>query len=554
MRRSKSHNEKILYYLIRNDRRSKSSINEGYLIFYAFLYKYLSDKLKKHLLYQLGGDGDDLKFFYQSDASEIREMALRDLGYFFERYDAYLDQFVADKFADDILNPEFVSLLKDNIVFSKDNPCEEYFNTIMETVENQTKFYRMSYDHEQELIISNSLLSIAKLDIDEEEFSFKRVYDLVASSRHTRLLSPTPEYIAILLERIISSKKDFAEKVYDPFFKDSANLINVSKSLNSSIYGKESNDLYYFYSLIKAFIHECDFGRVFLRHENAINSMAFDDELFDVIVSKIPNDYRYSRGMHSKQNLEAPNPNKKDIKEQVISKYDLSELGDDEELLNALSILERKVEAVEKSNIVNFQGEYESLIDSEFLFVINMINSLKEDGLMAISVSQNFLFKNSLATLRKFLTHENNYIDTIISLPEKLAGPIRPEVIIVFSKNRKADDVLFINVSDEDNTKPSKNAIPGRLRRNLVLDDSTLDKIVDVFTNRRTIDKFSKLIRLKELSKNDFNLTVSRYVDTYQGTFIRLEDLKSDKQEIDKNLDNLTKKIDMMMDELDINL
>ena len=282
--------------------------------------------------------------------------------------------------------------------------------------------------------------------------------------------------------------------------------------------------------------------------------MAFDDELFDVIVSKIPNDYRYSRGMHSKQNLEAPNPNKKDIKEQVISKYDLSELGDDEELLNALSILERKVEAVEKSNIVNFQGEYESLIDSEFLFVINMINSLKEDGLMAISVSQNFLFKNSLATLRKFLTHENNYIDTIISLPEKLAGPIRPEVIIVFSKNRKADDVLFINVSDEDNTKPSKNAIPGRLRRNLVLDDSTLDKIVDVFTNRRTIDKFSKLIRLKELSKNDFNLTVSRYVDTYQGTFIRLEDLKSDKQEIDKNLDNLTKKIDMMMDELDINL
>ena len=249
-----------------------------------------------------------------------------------------------------------------------------------------------------------------------------------------------------------------------------------------------------------------------------------------------------------------PNPNKRNIREQLISSLDLSEFGEDEELIKALNVLENRVEAVEKSNIANFHGEYASLIDSEFLFLINMINSLKEGGLMAVSVSQNFLFKNSLTTLRKFLTYENNYIDTIISLPEKLSGSVRPEVIIVFGKRRDSRDVLFINISDEAKTCPSRNAITGMNRRNLVLDDSTLDRVVDVFMKRKTIDKFSKVISIDELFKNDFNLTVSRYVDTYQGTFVRLEDLKSDKRKIDENLESLNKKIEMMMDELDIRL
>lgn len=546
MRMPRSHNEKILYYLMRNGRRSKSSINEGYLIFYAFLYKYLSDKLKNYLLYQFGGEGDDLKFFYNSDPSEIREMALRNLGYFFESHDAYIDQFVGDKFADDILDYDFIRVLKENIVFSKDNPYEEYFNVIMETVENHAKLYRMDYDSEQGLLISNSLLSIAKLNIEERQFSFARVYNLVASSRQIHMAS-TPEYITQILERIIASAKYDAEKVYDPFFRDLSNLIGVSKIMNSLMYGKESSALHYFYSLIKLFINDCDFERVFLRREDAINSMAFDDELFDVIVSKIPNNYR-----HSKQNLETPNPNKKDIKEQLISRYDLSELGDDEELFNALNILERKVEAVEKSNIINFHGEYASLIDSEFLFVINMINSLKEDGLMVVSVSQNFLFKNSLKTLRKFLTYENNYIDTIISLPE-MERIIRPEVIIVFRKNRNRDNVLFIDISKDYGAVPAHSAMPGTSRSNLIFDEKTLDKVIEIFSKRKTVDKLSQVISIRDIEKNEFNLAVSRYVDTYEGKFIRLEDLESRKKQIDVKMDDLSKKIDFMMDDLKLN-
>ena len=553
MRRTKSHNEKILNYLIRGGRSSNPLSNANYFMLYSFLYKYLSDKLKHHLLNQLGVTSEALKEWYMNDENkaEIREIALNDLGYFIESYEVYIDQFVSNAFAGDLVDPRFLLNLKANMVFSKDNPCEEYFKSIIDTVEKQTEFYWMSRDAEQELLVSKFLSNVAMLNIDEEEFTFQKCYDLVASARQIRLMQ-TPEYITQILEKIITTKKDSAQEVYDPFMRDGANLITVSKALNSQIYGKESSDLYYFYTLIKAFIYEYDFNNVFLRHENAIQSMPFDDKLFDVIVSKIPN--RFSKETYSKQNLEAPNPNKKDIKEQLISKYDLSEFGDDEELLTALSILEKKVEAAEKNNIVQFEGEYESLIDSEFLFVINMINSLKEDGLMVISVSQNFLFKKSLTALRKFLTYENNYIDTIISLPEYLSRSIRPEVIIVFRKNKNSDDILFIDFSKDYTPVRNRNIVSGTFRRNLILDDKTLDKVADVFTKRKTIDKFSQIIRLEELYKNDFNLTVSRYVDTYEGKFIRLRDLKEDKNEIDQKMVYLNKKIDMMMDELNINL
>lgn len=547
MRNAKSHNENILNYMLRKGRRVSTSSNASYLILYAFLYKYMSDRLKNYLLYQFAGEGNDLKTFYLTIEDDLKEAALNDLGYFFESYGAYIDQFMEDKFVDDFVDPAFLSLLKENIVFSPSNPCKEYFDTIIETVERQTKFYQMSYDSEQELLVSNFLSSISKLNIADDEFSFQKVYDLMASSRQIRI-SPTQGYITQILERIITSSEGNVSSFYDPFLRDASNIINVSRNFRGSkICAKEENELYYFYSLIKAFINECDFGNIFFRHENAIESMAFDEELFDVVVSKIPNNFKYaSEG----QNLEAPKQSKVDIKKQLISQYDLSSLDGDEELLNALSVFEKKVEAVERSNVISFDKEYESLADSEFLFVINMINCLKDDGMMAISVSQNFLFKNSLTTLRKFLTYENNYIDTIISLPE-MGRIIRPEVIIVFRKNRNSDDVLFIDISKDYGAVPAHNAMPGTLKSNLIFDEKTLDRVMEVFAKRKTVDKLSNVISIRDIEKNEFNLAVSRYVDTYEGKFIRLGDLESRKRQIDDKMDDLSKRIDFMMDDLD---
>ena len=123
---------------------------------------------------------------------------------------------------------------------------------------------------------------------------------------------------------------------------------------------------------------------------------------------------------------------------------------------------------------------------------------------------------------------------------------------MVFRKNRLYDDIVFIDLSDEYGTIPSPNAVAGLMRRNLIFDDKTIGKVVEALDKRKPLEKFSEIVPLSELAKNDFNLAVSRYVDTYDGEFIRLNDLKGDKEKIDSKMDELNGKINDLMSDLNI--
>lgn len=551
MIRSKSHNRLILHKLMRKGRRKNLPLNMRYYVLYAFLYKYMSDKLKNHLMYCLAGDEADLNMLYLTDegTDDLRQWALNDIGYFFTSKSAFIDQFIANKFVDDIFSPDFFKNLKNSIEFSQDNPSKDYFDQIMEILEDKLNFTRLYGDEDLTSFMSSYLFSISKFDIEERDFTFAQVYDAIAYSRQIRL-SSTPDYISELINSIVKSQRNSVSNAYDPFLKDASILFNLySQFTMSDIYAKENNELHYFYSLIKAFINEINFENLHMSQENAIKSMSYDSQLFDVIASKVPDSFdEFSKTTLKSQSIEVPSES--DFKEKLLNNLDLDKLSDDKEALEALKVLEKRFNAMEKGEVVSFTGEYESLKDSEFLFLINMINSLKDDGLMVISLSQNFLFKNSLALLRKFLTYENNYIDGVISLPEELGGVIRPEVVIVFRKNKNSDDVVFIDLSKEYGTEMSSNVFPGLVKRNLVLDNKTILNVIDALNNRKTVDKFSEIVSLKQLEENDFNLTVSRYVDTYDGEFIRLNDLKSDKKKIDEKMDRLNERIDALLDDL----
>ena len=165
--------------------------------------------------------------------------------------------------------------------------------------------------------------------------------------------------------------------------------------------------------------------------------------------------------------------------------------GDSFKQDNELNIaLENLVEKINLENELgtDFVGEYESLKESEFLFLLNLVDSLKEDGIMAISISENFLFKNSLETLRKYLTCKKNYIDTIIRIPNEIVRS-RPEVVIVFKKNRTNKDILFIDMAADYETQRSGRAYPGLFRKNIVLDNKTMAKMENVYLNKLTIPR-----------------------------------------------------------------
>ena len=222
----------------------------------------------------------------------------------------------------------------------------------------------------------------------------------------------------------------------------------------------------------------------------------------------------------------------------------------DSELNQALENLVDKIDFNDSG--IDFTGQYAQLMDSEFLFLINLIDSLKEDGIMAVSISENFLFKNSLELLRKYLTEEKNYIDAIIRIPSEIIRS-RPEIVIVFRKNKKSDNILFIDMSADYETKKSGLVYPGLFRKNFILDEKTMSKMENVFANRLSLPKYSNLISIEEIEENNFNLSVSRYVDTFEGEYITLEELVGEKREIESNIHELNLKIEKMMDDLNIN-
>lgn len=543
---TESLNRKALKRLIRLDRsflRDDKSEYMTFLILYLFLYKYVSDNLKNYLQSKFSLPALHDIYADETLFENAKKEALNDLGYFIERPDAFMREIVR---MDEIQYFEgWIDFSLENMVFDDEGFLNECSDVI-------SQFNGVSRDKNRDLVIVEYIRLISKFSVDENAFTFQQVFDNVESLRMVGLRQ-TPDYITDILSKVVSSQKTGADDIYDPFLNDSAVLMKVAGGLDVNfIYGKEAEFLEYFYSNVRAIINGFKPSQIFFFNHNAINSLSIENRQFDVIVSKIPNSRYYSKqmlepsGEYSDTSME--------LKKEILSKFEASDLKADDKVLDALDLLIDEVKAADSTQSIKFEGEYEALNDSEFLFIINMINSLKSDGLMAVSLSQNFLFKKSLALLRKFLTYENNYIDAIISVPEDLGRSIRPEVIIVFRKDKKTDDIMFIDISKQYTTKRVPNAVPGLLRRNLMLSDECTNKIIDIYAKREKIDKMSEVVSLKQIAGNDFNLSVSRYVDTFEGEFVQLSDLSDEKRDLTSKIKCLNEKIDEMMDELNIRL
>lgn len=549
----KSENYKILRNLIRKDRTLRREYDEeeiSYLILYSFLYKYLSDNFKKFLSSQI----PDFKFssleeYYSSPecCKTLKQNSLKQLGYFINSPEALIDSVVDAEYTGNYYASKFFSILNEHIEFNEGSCQEKDFKTIIEIL-NNSNINNLDYNSKRESVITEYIRFITKLNIYDEVFTFQQVYDIISSSRFVNA-SHTNHYIINILTKLVLSQKHEFQNIYNPFMGD-ASLLLEFKNNAGKFYGSDENQLNYFYSLINLIINDFKSEDVVLT-KSSVNDMNLDDELFDVILSKIP----YTRFPKtperlSQKSLSKPD-NTKDLKEDLLSKFSNSDLKKDKNVMDALNVLIKEVEASSKNEDFNFPEEYKSLKNNEFLFLIKLLNSLKQDGMMVISISRSFLFIKSLSLLRKYLIKEINCIDTIISIPEEL-GRSRPEIIIVFKKNRKDDNILFVDVSRKYKTKRSPNSVPGLFRRNLILDDGCLDKIIEICSQRKSVKRFSELVELSKIHDKGFNLSVSRYVDTYEGDFVVLTDLKKEKEEINFNINVLNQKIDKLMDELNI--
>ncbi|WP_038097085.1 type I restriction-modification system subunit M [Thioalkalivibrio sp. HK1] len=151
----------------------------------------------------------------------------------------------------------------------------------------------------------------------------------------------------------------------------------------------------------------------------------------------------------------------------------------------------------------------------DYAFIMHMLEVAKpKHGRITVVVSHGVLFRGGSEKRIRQKIIEENLVDTVIGLPANLFTTTSiPVAIVIFDRAREPGgareherDVLFIDASSEYTSSKNQNT----------LEDAHIMKILNAYRARRDIDRYAYLAPPEEIIKNDFNLSISRYVNTFE--------------------------------------
>ncbi len=314
----------------------------------------------------------------------------------------------------------------------------------------------------------------------------------------------TPADVSELLTRLGTVGKTTINKVYDPACGSGSLLLKAEKvlgkdAITNGFYGQEINITTYNLCRINMFLHDVGFDKFNIACEDTlISPQHWDDEPFELIVSNPP----YSIKWAGKTNP------------LLINDPRYSPAG---------------VLAPESK--------------ADMAFIMHSLSWLASNGTAAIVCFPGIMYRGGAEQkIRKYLV-DNNFIDCIIQLPSNLFfGTSIATCIMVMKKNKKDNKVLFIDATNE--------CI--KVTNNNKLTPENIDRIVNTFAVREEKAHVSHLAAYDEVSGNDYNLSVSTYVeqeDTREK--IDIVTLNAQIAEIVAREDVLRKEIDKIIAEIE---
>lgn len=143
---------------------------------------------------------------------------------------------------------------------------------------------------------------------------------------------------------------------------------------------------------------------------------------------------------------------------------------------------------------------------ADLMFVQHMVASLKPNGKCAIIMPHGVLFRGGDEREARKTFINAGLLEAVIGLPPSLFyGTGIPACILVLNKAgaKKRKEVLFINADREYKEGKNQNA----------LRQEDIEKITTVYRERQTLEKYSRLVSVEELEREEFNLNIRRYVD-----------------------------------------
>ena len=275
----------------------------------------------------------------------------------------------------------------------------------------------------------------------------------------------TPQEVSELLTRLAVVGKTEVNKVYDPACGSGSLLLKAAKILGKEnvrqgFFGQEINLTTYNLCRINMFLHDINYSDFDIRNgDTLLEPYHWSDEPFDAIVSNPP----YSKPWIG---------------------------SDDATLINDPRFAPAGVLAPKSK--------------SDLAFTMHMLSWLSTEGIAAIVEFPGVLYRGGAEQkIRKYLI-DNNYVDTVIQLPQNLFfGVSIATCIIVLKKSKKENKTLFIDASQLFVHEGNKNK----------LSPENIDAIVAEFAERRKVKHFSALINNRIVAENNYNLSLSSYVE-----------------------------------------
>ena len=308
----------------------------------------------------------------------------------------------------------------------------------------------------------------------------------------------TPADVSELLTRLGTVGKTEINKVYDPACGSGSLLLKAEKVLGrdkvrNGFFGQEINITTYNLCRINMFLHDIGFDKFSIACEDTLTAPAhWDDEPFELIVSNPP--------------------------------YSIKWAGDE----NPLLINDPRFAPA---------GVLAPKSKADLAFIMHSLSWLASNGTAAIVCFPGIMYRGGAEQkIRKYLI-DNNYVDCIIQLPSNLFfGTSIATCIMVLKKGKADSKTLFIDATNNNK-----------------LTQENINKIVDCFRKRDEIKHFSYLATYEEVSGNEYNLSVSTYVeaeDTREK--IDIVKLNAEIKEIVAREEALRKAIDEIIAEIEV--
>lgn len=302
----------------------------------------------------------------------------------------------------------------------------------------------------------------------------------------------TPPKVSQLIAQLAMYGQDKVDKIYDPAAGSGSLLLQAKKHFENHIiedgfFGQEINHTTYNLARMNMFLHNVNYDKFNIAlGDTLINPHFKDDKPFDAIVSNPP--------------------------------YSVNWIGsDDPTLINDERYAPASVLAPKSK--------------ADFAFIMHTLSYLSGKGRAAIVCFPGIFYRGGAEQkIRKYLV-DNNFVETVISLaPNLFYGTTIAVNIMVLSKNKKENKTQFINASGEDFFK--------KVTNNNILEDKHIKDIMDLFGSKENREYIAISIANDEIAKNDYNLSVSSYVEEKDTReVIVIEDLNA---EIDATVNKIT--------------